>query len=1031
MRTSEQIYHQVRWDQRFDPARFVLGVNRRGAPPKRIPLADFVPGGEIPWHRVLFIEADDEVVWDRAAGVDRLDASEAGRVRERRLLRAPFFAALTPHVWDPAMGWVPGGDGSSGGVGASSGAVGSGSTAVAPSTLRVLTWNTLWDRYDSDRISTARRRPLLIDELAAGGADVIALQEVEPALLHMLADTDWVRAHYTLHLDPVEGDEDVEASGLLVLSRLPVRESAQHMLGPHKAVAAVVVETPAGPLVVASTHLTSDHSENGAARRDIELTRIAEGFAGLDADLLLVGDFNDGGDTPAAALGMRDAWTDANGPDDRTATFDPKTNPLAAVSSLSGRSSRLDRVLTRVGRARTTGAVLRGNRPDHEGLYVSDHFGVEVGFDFGEPGGADAAVLDVSPTARTALAWLPPDELRPQIQEIRRAHDPQIDRWPPHVNVLFGFVPESDFGRAAPLLAEAARECGPFGVLLDGVHTFGHRDDATVWLDPAAEDPASWAALRAALERRFPRCRGRAEGYTPHLTLGRATDPRRVAAECAARLGGVRARVGELVLLSRRGDEPMRVRAVLVLGSGELRWLPEEFDSAVAVSDFPDHRPTPQRDAAARDVAQLVAARLAGTAPGSVVHIVGSRRMGGHLGDADLDLVAAIPGGRVAAPDGPAATAAAAAAAAAGVAIADAEDEAVARVREQAAALPGVSRIRRVTGARVPGLRFTVDGAGGLDVDLVIVPTGAVPPSESLVRRSELGDPAALALSAVSDADAVLTAVGRHREAFVRLVRPVKAWARARGLDAAPFGGLPGIAWSVLAARTVLDAARDAPADVTSASDASALLRQFFALWAAWDWRDPIALNWPHQQQPSAPSVHPLTLLTPTDPVRNCAEQVTAAGRDLLSQELYRAWELLESTDGGLQTGTACRELFAPPPLHRRHASWAVVTVRRPDHGNKAHEFDALMGRVRGRMRALLTALAEAGATDAQAWPRPFDIDVETEAETGPVQARFAIGLGATPPPEHDLAAAAKAWTRGLPGVEVAFSANGGVPTLR
>ncbi|WP_159056956.1 DUF504 domain-containing protein, partial [Streptomyces scabiei] len=90
MRTSEEIYHRVRWDARFDPARFVFGVLERGAAPKRVPLPAFVPGGEIPWHRVLFVEADGELVWDRATGVDRIDATDAGRVRESRLLRAPF-----------------------------------------------------------------------------------------------------------------------------------------------------------------------------------------------------------------------------------------------------------------------------------------------------------------------------------------------------------------------------------------------------------------------------------------------------------------------------------------------------------------------------------------------------------------------------------------------------------------------------------------------------------------------------------------------------------------------------------------------------------------------------------------------------------------------------------------------------------------------------------------------------------------------------------------------------------------------------
>ena len=61
----------------------------------------------------------------------------------------------------------------------------------------------------------------------------------------------------------------------------------------------------------------------------------------------------------------------------------------------------------------------------------------------------------------------------------------------------------------------------------------------------------------------------------------------------------------------------------------------------------------------------------------------------------------------------------------------------------------------------------------------------------------------------------------------------MKAWARARGLDSAPFGGLPGLAWTVLAARTVREAGELPPGD---------LLRHFFGSWAAWDWREPVGL---------------------------------------------------------------------------------------------------------------------------------------------------------------------------------------------
>jgi endonuclease/exonuclease/phosphatase family metal-dependent hydrolase/uncharacterized protein (UPF0248 family) len=773
MRTSDEVYHRVRWDPRFDPARFVLGIHQRGAAPKRVPLSSFVPGGDIPWHRIVFVEADGELLWDRATGVDRIDASDAGRVRSPRLLRAPFFTARTPFGWDPEAGWRP--------VGGAPPAAVRGAAAG----VRVLTWNTLWDRYDGDRIETARRRPLLLASLEDADADVIALQEVEAGLLTLLMQAPWVRAGYALGTDP--GGRDVDDSGLLLLSRLPVREAGWHGLGPHKAVTAVTVDTGTGPLVVAATHLSSDHSHDGAARRRAQLARLAEGLGAVDGDLVLVGDFNDGGAAPAARLGLRDVWTEVHGPDDRTPTFDPGVNPLAAVSSLSGRASRLDRILVRPGRWQAAGAFLRGDVPTADGLYASDHYGVTADLQPGTPGAAPADGPGAAPAARTA---------------------------------------------------------------------------------PAPAEPAAES----------------------------------------------------------------------------------EAESARAL-----------------DIAQ----RISGALAEGVVHLAGSRRMGCALAGADLDLVAALPGS---------------------------VDPAAVRVRVTAA-LPDATRVRQVTGARVPGLRLRT---GGLDVDLVVVGTGAVDPGEAVARRAESGEAGAIALSAVSDADAVRAAVGGHQAAFARLAIRVKAWAAARGLDSAPFGGLPGLAWSVLAARTTREAGESAAADA---------LRDFFGTWAAWDWRDPVGLA------PAATGHEaPVVLLTPTDPVRNCAGQVTAGFRDLLTDELYRAWTVLERA---AETGAdPWPELLSPPPLHRRHAAWAILTVS----AETAEEFDRTLGRVRGRVRALLTALESAGAADAFAWPRPFT--------TGPAYAQYAIGLGATPPGAARLAEVADGWGGGLRGVDVAWAECGAVPTL-
>ncbi|MFI8886232.1 poly(A) polymerase [Streptomyces sp. NPDC053813] len=760
MRTSEEIYHRVRWDTRFDPARFVLGVAQRGTVPKRVPLPRFTPGGDIPWHRVLFIEADGEVVWDRSSGVDRIDATDAGRVRAPRRLPSPYFVSRTPHAFSaPDAAWAP---------------VPEDAPAPTPSSgpLTLLTWNTLWDRYDSDRIDTARRRPLLLDALRAADADVIALQEAEPALLALLLAAPWVRGGYTLWADPA--GRDVADCGLLLLSRVPVREAGLHALGPHKAVAAVVVDGPGGPVTVAATHLSSDHSPDGARRRDAELSDLATGLAAIEGEVALLGDFNDGGDTPQDRLGMTDAWSRVHGPDDRTPTFDPSVNPLAAVSSLTGRVSRLDRVLVRPDGLRPASAALLGDVPAPDGLYVSDHFGVRV-----------------------------------------------------------------------ELAADAAEE--------------------EAGTDPAEEERAA---------------------------------------------GIVR-----------------RVAAALAEGR---------------------------------------------------VHLSGSRRMGCALPGADVDLVAALPG---------------------------AVDLPGVRLR-LAAALPDAEGLREVTGARVPGLRFSLDGLG---VDLVTVATGDLAPAAAVSRRAELGGAAATALSAVSDADAVLAAADPHRAAFTRLAREVKGWARARGLDSAPCGGLPGLAWSVLAARTAHESGDLLPLP---------LLRHFFATWAAWDWDRAVGLGGTGGLDRAVGSgatadtvVLPLTVLTPTAPVRSCTTQVSPAGRDLVTEELFRAWEILESAPDSGPVPHAL--LHAPPPLHARHSAWAIISVR---HG-------ADEGRFRGRLLALLTALAEAGSPDAHAWPRPCGTDAS--------HVQYAIGLGRTPPDGARLAEIGARLLHGIPEAGLRRADRAQAPDLR
>ncbi|MGW3163958.1 polynucleotide adenylyltransferase, partial [Streptomyces sp. NPDC001142] len=105
--------------------------------------------------------------------------------------------------------------------------------------------------------------------------------------------------------------------------------------------------------------------------------------------------------------------------------------------------------------------------------------------------------------------------------------------------------------------------------------------------------------------------------------------------------------------------------------------------------------------------------------------------------------------------------------------------------------------------------------------------------------------------------------------------------------------------------------------------------------------------------------------------------------------------------------------LRARPPLHLRHAAWALVSVRRGEDE----------GRFRGRILALLAALAEAGAPDAHAWPRPYETDAS--------HVRYAIGLGRTPPDATRLAEIGGELLRGLPEARLTRAEGGDAPEVR
>ncbi|WP_158501881.1 2'-5' RNA ligase family protein [Vitiosangium sp. GDMCC 1.1324] len=174
-------------------------------------------------------------------------------------------------------------------------------------------------------------------------------------------------------------------------------------------------------------------------------------------------------------------------------------------------------------------------------------------------------------THRTAAVFIPPAEVWPPIQAIRRVHDRQVQRWMPHVTLLYPFAPRYELPGLLPSLEAACAALSPFEATLASFHVFQHRSDrSTFWLAP--EPRESFQRIQSALQAAAPDYAHTSRfpgGFTPHLSVGQSGS----AEEVAALLDRLRESwtplvfpVAEVSIIAREGNRPFEVVRTLRLG---------------------------------------------------------------------------------------------------------------------------------------------------------------------------------------------------------------------------------------------------------------------------------------------------------------------------------------------------------------------------------------------------------------------------------------------------------------------------------
>src|SRR3989338_5937308 len=93
-------------------------------------------------------------------------------------------------------------------------------------------------------------------------------------------------------------------------------------------------------------------------------------------------------------------------------------------------------------------------------------------------------VLKQAISQTTACCIIPPEDIWPQIQQIREQNDKSFGKWMPHINFLFPFIPVGQFTQAAELLRSNTdfQQIRPFRVRLSELYYAC--DSKYIWVKP-------------------------------------------------------------------------------------------------------------------------------------------------------------------------------------------------------------------------------------------------------------------------------------------------------------------------------------------------------------------------------------------------------------------------------------------------------------------------------------------------------------------------------------------------------------------
>ena len=461
--------------------------------------------------------------------------------------------------------------------------------------------------------------------------DLILLQECESIELSYFKNAEFIRKNYfIISVDKTSGAD----TSCVILSKSKPKSANVLRLCENSSKAGLIAsfEMRTSSLrrvekfLVVNIHLTSGKANNFFEKRKSQLETLKRNLIdtnSFESDYTLIGgDFNFGDDEENLIENhlIRDLFlkNDFNDLASNLFSFNPLTNFSASITASKLYPRRLDRVLFKNKRINTVvdGVKLANTAPfkielkNHAKisiesylnitsyttenlinenkdvndlkpvptgiafLHPSDHYGIEFRLKFKD------SLHETNLVHKSTLAIVAPKFATEMIQKIRSSYDPQVVRWPPHINLLYPFYMNinsglefDDDGTVLSDLFECLSHFEPFECELNQMQTFGKNN--VIYIEPKKESKLKMTCIYDALAKLFGKDKWRSE-LTPHMTIAQPVD-KRTASKTWSRdiLNKIKSDFGEIGLkfqvdaifwMTRSETSPFEIKCSIPLG---------------------------------------------------------------------------------------------------------------------------------------------------------------------------------------------------------------------------------------------------------------------------------------------------------------------------------------------------------------------------------------------------------------------------------------------------------------------------------